>query len=57
MFFYNRARSSDLENILRSNRDVNFVFEEEKKYKSLGRSVDYSKNFGLESICYYESLD
>lgn len=58
-FFYNRLRDENMNNILSDNRSKNQVihFEEEKIHASLGKSIDYSFNSGVESIFYYESLD
>ncbi len=58
-FFYNRLRDSSLNSILIENRNKNYSIdlEEEKIYASLGKTIDYSKNIGVESIFYHESLD
>jgi len=58
-FFYNKLRDSSLNSILVENRNKNYsiTIEEEKIYASLGKTIDYSNNIGLESIFYHESLD
>ena len=58
-FFYNKLRDSSLNEILVTNRVSNSIndFEEEKIYAKLGKTIDYSKNIGAESLFYHESLD
>ena len=58
-FFYNKLRDSFLNDILIANRDTHNIhdFEEEKIYAKLGKTIDYSKSIGAESLFYHESLD
>ena len=55
--FYNKLSDDDLNNLLLNSRSIFNTIEEEKLYKSSGKTVDYSFNNGLESIIFHEGLD
>lgn len=57
--YFNRLSDSELNNILLESKksyDHNVV-EEERLYTSLGKSVDYTLNAGIESLVFHESVD
>ena len=55
--FLNKLTSDSLNDILLSNKSSYNVIEESTLYASLGKSIDYSINQGVESIFYHESVD
>lgn len=55
--FYNKLSDDILNNKLLNSRSIFNTIEEEKLYKSFGKTIDYSFNNGLESIIFHEGLD